>query len=109
MARYQKAAGQRTLNSTSSKRNRYRHLQYGALARLRMDFQIKRYFRARVPFWRPATFRPYLKHAKPFLTRVGELYPDLDSFNGVTREMIEPALNHPYWIDQTEAQRPITP
>jgi hypothetical protein len=69
---------------------------------------IKRYFRARVPFWRPATFRPYLKHAKPFLTRLGELYPDLDSFNGLKREMIEPALNHPYWIDQTGAQRPVT-
>jgi hypothetical protein len=69
---------------------------------------IKRYFRARVPFWRPATFRPYLNHAKPFLTRLGELYPDLDSFNGLTREMIEPALNHPYWTDQMGAQRPIT-
>ena len=41
---------------------------------------IKRYFRARVPFWQPSTFRPYLKHAKPFLIRLGELYSDLDSF-----------------------------
>ena len=55
---------------------------------------IKRYFRARVPFWQPSTFRPYLKHAKPFLVRLGELYPDLDSFESLTREMIEPALNH---------------
>lgn len=69
---------------------------------------IKRYFRARVNFWQPATFRPYLKHVKPFLTRLGELYPDLDSFTDLTREMIEPALNHPYWIDQTGAQRSIT-
>ncbi len=69
---------------------------------------IKRYFRTRVNFWQPATFRPYLKHVKPFLTRLGELYPDLDSFTDLTREMIEPALNHPYWIDQTGAQRSIT-
>ncbi len=69
---------------------------------------IKRYFRARVNFWQPATFRPYLKHVKPFLTRLGESYPDLDSFTDLTREMIEPALNHPYWIDQTGAQRSIT-
>jgi integrase len=69
---------------------------------------IKRYFRARVNFWQPATFRPYLKHVKPFLTRLGELYPDLDSFTELTREMIEPALNHPFWLDQTAQQRPIT-
>lgn len=69
---------------------------------------IKRYFRARVNFWQPATFRPYLKHVKPFLTRLGELYPDLDSFSNLTREMIEPAFDHPYWIDQTGEQRPIT-
>lgn len=69
---------------------------------------IKRYFRARVNFWQPATFRPYLKHVKPFLTRLGELYPDLDSFTELTREMIEPALNHPFWLDQTAQRRPIT-
>ena len=83
-------------------------LVFTFIANPRLRDLIKRYFRARVPFWRPATFRPYLKHAKPFLTRLGELYPDLDSFNGLKREMIEPALNHPYWIDQTGAQRPVT-
>jgi hypothetical protein len=69
---------------------------------------IKRYFRARVVFWRPATFRPYLKHIKPFLTRLGAQYPDLDSFAGLTRAMIEPVLHLPYWIDQTGQQHPIT-
>lgn len=37
---------------------------------------------------------PYLKHIKPFLTHLGEHYPQLDSFAGLTRAMIEPALNH---------------
>ncbi|MGH9879942.1 MAG: tyrosine-type recombinase/integrase [Pyrinomonadaceae bacterium] len=69
---------------------------------------IKRYFRARVGFWRPATFRPYLKHIKPFLIRLGELHPGLDSFAELTREIIEPVLNHPYWVDQTGEHRPIT-
>jgi integrase len=69
---------------------------------------VKRYFRARVAFWRPATFRPYLKHIKPFFTRLGAQYPDLDSFAGLTRAMIEPVLHLPYWIDQTGQQHPIT-
>jgi hypothetical protein len=32
----------------------------------------------------------------------------LESFDGLTRELIEPVLNHPYWIDQTGQQHPIT-
>ena len=70
---------------------------------------IKRYFRARVALWRPATFKPYLKHIKSFFTRLGEQYPDLDSFAGLTRAMIEPALHPPYWIDQKGQQHSITP
>ena len=83
-------------------------LVFTFIANPRLRELIKRYFRARVPFWQPSTFRPYLKHAKPFLLRLGELYPDLDSFAEVTREMIEPALNHPYWINQAGTQQPIT-
>ncbi len=83
-------------------------LVFTFIVNLRLRDLIKRYFRARINFWQPATFRPYLKHVKPFLTRLGESYPDLDSFTDLTREMIEPALNHPYWIDQTGAQRSIT-
>jgi hypothetical protein len=51
---------------------------------------------------------PYLKHIKPFLTHLGEHYPQLDSFAGLTRAMIEPALNHSYWTDQTGQRRPIS-
>ena len=83
-------------------------LVFTFIANPRLRELIKRYFRARVPFWQPSTFRPYLKHAKPFLIRLGELHPELDSFAEVTREMIEPALNHPYWIDQSGGQQPIT-
>jgi len=67
-------------------------LVFTFIANPRLRDLIKRYFRARVPFWQPSTFRPYLKHAKPFLVRLGELYPDLDSFSGLTREMIEPCF-----------------
>ena len=69
---------------------------------------VKRYFRARIAFWRPATFRPYLKHIKPFFARLGEQYPNLDSFAVLTRAMIEPVLHFPYWMDQKGKQHPIT-
>jgi len=69
---------------------------------------VKRYFRARIAFWRPATFRPYLKHIKPFFARLSEQYPDLDSFAPLTRAMIEPVLHFPYWMDQEGKRHPIT-
>ena len=65
-------------------------------------------FRSRITFWQPATFKPYLKHIKPFLTHLGELYPKMDSFAALTRAMIEPALNHSHWVDQSGKRHAIS-
>jgi integrase len=60
---------------------------------------VKRYFRARIGFWEPRTFKGTLISMMPFLTALGETHPHIDSFTALNRTMIEPLLTRPIWTD----------
>src|SRR5260370_7738308 len=45
------------------------------------------------------TFKCSLKDMKPFFYALGKTYPEQDSFSSLTRQMIEPLLTQPTWID----------
>ncbi len=69
---------------------------------------VKRYFRARISFWKPQTHVYNLYRMKPFFVEVGRTYPSLTSFSALTRRMIEPALTASCWTDERGQQRPMS-
>jgi len=69
---------------------------------------VKRYFRARISFWKPQTHVYNLYRMKPFFVEVGRTYPGLTSFSALTRRMIEPALTASCWTDERGQQRPMS-
>src|SRR5947209_3394909 len=69
---------------------------------------VKRYFRARVGFWSALTFKNVLKSMKPFLIALGEKYPHVETFSVLSREMIEPFLVLPSWVDSKGRMHPIS-
>src|SRR5260370_12105261 len=74
-------------------------LDFSCIHHLEMRSLVKRYFRARIGFWEPMTFKCSLKDMKPFFYALGKTYPEQDSFSSLTRQMIEPLLTQPTWID----------
>lgn len=83
-------------------------LNFAFLANPALKALVKRYLRARLDFWQPASLRSYLRWLKPFLWNVEHRYPDLDSFAPLTRAMIEPLLTAPCWIDERGRQHAIS-
>jgi hypothetical protein len=83
-------------------------LNFAFLANPALKALVKRYLRARLGFWQPASLRSYLRWLKPFLWNVEHRYPDLGSFAPLTRAMIEPLLTAPFWIDERGRQHAIS-
>ena len=69
---------------------------------------IKKYFRSRLNFWEAGTFKSELYTLKSFLVNLSKAYPELETFATMSRIMIEPLLNSPYWIDEQGQLRPIS-
>jgi hypothetical protein len=61
-----------------------------------------------VGFWSALTFKNVLKSMKPFLIALGEKYPHVETFSVLSREMIEPFLVLPSWVDSKGRMHPIS-
>jgi integrase len=75
-------------------------LHFSFLSSPALKAVVKRYFRARLGFWQPASLRSYLRWLKPFLWNLENTYPGLASFAPLTRAMIEPILTATCWVDE---------
>ncbi len=75
-------------------------LDFSYIPNPRFKALIKRYFRAHIGFWEPATFKHQLQSMKPFLLTFVTQYPEVESFADVSRAMIEPFLTCFTWHDQ---------
>jgi integrase len=83
-------------------------LDFSCIRNMHMRWLVKRYFRARLGFWEPCSFKGTLGDMKPFFFVLGNTYPELESFTPLTREMIEPLLVQPSWVDSRRCIRPIS-
>ena len=83
-------------------------LNFSCVHNIQMRWLVKRYFRARLGFWEPHSFKDMLGDMKPFFFALGNAYPELESFAALTREMIEPLLLQPSWVDSRGCTRPIS-
>lgn len=83
-------------------------LDFFCVRNVHMRWLVKRYFRARLGFWEPRSFKDMLGDMKPFFFALGNAYPELESFAPLTREMIEPLLVQPTWIDSRGCTRSIS-
>lgn len=83
-------------------------LNFTCVSNPRMRALVKRYFRARLGFWEPATFTENLKSMKPFFWALGESFPEMEAFTFLTRPMIEPLLTCSTWTDQRGNIHPIS-
>jgi integrase/recombinase XerD len=84
-------------------------LDFSCVSNFHLKQFIKRYFRARVGFWESITFNHTLIDMKPFLIALSSRYPELESFAPLTREMVEPLLTLPRWIDSQGRIQVISP
>jgi integrase len=74
-------------------------IDFSCVRNVHMRWLVKRYFRARLGFWEPRSFKDALENMKPFFFALGNACPELESFAPLTREMIEPLLTQPRWVD----------
>lgn len=64
---------------------------------------IKRYFINMLNNWEPATFKFYIKVISPFFITMNELFPNINSFDKLNRELhIEPILKRANWSNYTK-------
>jgi len=84
-------------------------LDFSCMRNPQLKQLVKRYFRARLGFWESITFNHTLVDMKPFLIALGNRYPALESFAPLTREMVEPLLTLPTWVDGQGRTQVISP